>query len=126
MAKQILLPEFVIVTTTFSGIFLLISYVILGYTDKIVPAEMLTLATTLIAGAIAGAVKWGKLGIGEPVKQSSIDYALMGAATTIVLISFHYVLQVWIKESVPIELAPGIGILSGIILGITEFKHKNS
>jgi hypothetical protein len=119
----LLLQEFVIITTTFSGVFLLVSYVGLTWTPKTIPSEMLTLAIALISGAAGAALKKRKLSNPEIAisKQSLRDYAFMGAATTELVLATNYVFLIWLEKSVPNELSPAIGSLATIVLGFTDF-----
>jgi hypothetical protein len=121
-----LLQEFAIITVVFSGVFLLVSYVALTWTTKMIPPEMLTLAITLISGSGAAAIKKGKLSNPEEsrfilAKQSLRDYAFIGAATTQAILTINYVFLVWLEKAIPVEISVGIGSLAASVLGFTDF-----
>lgn len=123
LLQLLVLQEFVLITITFSGVFLLVSYVGLTWTPKKIPSEMLMLAITLISGASAAALKKGKLSNTETAisKQSLRDYAFIGAATTQMILSVNYVLLISTERVIPFELSPAIGSLAAVILGFTDF-----
>lgn len=125
--RLMLLSEFVILTVTFSGVFLFVSYAALLWTDKIIPPEMLTTTQVLVAGAIAAVVaKTQQHSPENRVKQSAIDYALMGVAVVQVILSINYVFLIWVQRSIPGEFAPAIGSLAITILTLTNFRGSSS
>ena len=125
ITRILVLQEFAIVTTLFSGIFLLISYLALTHTTKIIPSEMLTLAVTLTSGASAATLKKGKLSNANAIqKQSFKDYILIGATTTEPIIVVNYVFLIWLEKSIPIETSSAIGILAAMVLGFTDFGNS--
>lgn len=125
--KSILLPEFVILTVTFSGVFLFVSYAALLWTDKTIPPEMLTTTQVLVAGAVAAVVaKTRQNPSVQRVRQSAIDYALMGVAVVQVILSINYVFLIWVQRTIPGEFAPAIGSLAITILTLTNFRGSNS
>ena len=126
IAQIFVLQEFVIITTTFSGIFLLVSYTALTWTTKTIPSEMSTLALTLISGASAAALKKGRLSNAEIAisKQSLRDYAFIGAATTESILAINYVFLIWLEKSIPIGSSSLIGILAAMVLGFTDFGNS--
>ena len=126
ITQMLVLQEFAIVTTLFSGIFLLISYLALTHTTKVIPSEMLTLAATLISGASAAALKKGKLSdVNAAIKKQSFkDYILIGATTTEPIIVVNYVFLIWLEKSIPIETPSAICILAAMVLGFTDFGNS--
>ncbi|MEG4149265.1 hypothetical protein [Microcoleus sp. Pol12B5] len=128
LLQLLILQEFVIITTTFSGVFLLVSYVALTGTTKVIPSEMLTLGIALISGASAAALKKGKLSNAEMVisTQSLRDYAFMGAATTELILAANYVFLIWLEKLIPGEIAPAIGSLAAVVLGFTDFGSSKN
>ena len=124
--QLLVLQEFAIVTTLFSGIFLLISYLALVYTTRVIPSEMLTLAVTLTSGASAATLKKGKLSNANAAiqKQSFKDYILIGVTTTEPILVVNYVFLIWLEKSIPIELSSAIGILAAMVLGFTDFGNS--
>ena len=126
ITRMLVLQEFAIITTLFSGIFLLISYLALTHTTKIIPSEMLTLAVTLTSGASAAALKKGKLSNANAAiqKQTFKDYILIGATTTEPIIVVNYVFLIWLDKSIPIGFSSAIGILAAMVLGFTDFGNS--
>ena len=126
ITQLLVLQEFAIVTTLFSGIFLLISYLALAYTTRVIPSEMLTLAVTLTSGASAATLKKGKLSNVKAAiqKQSFKDYILIGVTTTEPILVVNYVFLIWLNKSIPIELSSAIGILAAMVLGFTDFGNS--
>ena len=125
ITQMLVLQEFAIITTLFSGIFLLISYLALTHTTKVIPSEMLTLAVTLTSGASAAALKKGKLSNANAIqKQSFKDYILIGATTTEPIIVVNYVFLIWLDKSIPIGFSSAIGILAAMVLGFTDFGNS--
>ena len=124
--QLLVLQEFAIVTTLFSGIFLLISYLALVYTTRVIPSEMLTLAVTLTSGASAATLKKGKLSNANAAiqKQSFKDYILIGVTTTEPILVVNYVFLIWLEKSIPIETPSAIGILAAMVLGFTDFGNS--
>ena len=124
--QLLVLQEFAIITTLFSGIFLLISYLALVYTTRVIPSEMLTLAVTLTSGASAATLKKGKLSNANAAiqKQSFKDYILIGVTTTEPILVVNYVFLIWLEKSIPIELSSAIGILAAMVLGFTDFGNS--
>jgi hypothetical protein len=124
--QLLVLQEFVIITTTFSGIFLLVSYVGLTWTTKVIPSEMLTLSISLILGASGAAIKKSKLSDVDfaILKQSLRDYVFIGAATTQLILTINYVFLIWLEKSIPGEVSPAIGGLTTIVLGFTDFGNS--
>lgn len=125
---MLILQEFVIITITFSGVFLLMSYVGLTWTTKTIPSEMLMLAVTLISGSSAAALKKGELSNAEVAisKQSLRDYSFIGAATTELVLVVNYVFLIYLEKSIPIGLSPAIGVLGVAVLAFTDFGSKDT
>lgn len=126
LRQLLVLQEFVIITTIFSGVFLLVSHVALTWTTKIIPSEMLGLGITLISGASAAAIKKEKLSNVEFAisTQSLKDYVFMGAATTQLILTINYVFLIWLDKSIPDGISTAIGTLTVIVLGFTDFGEK--
>lgn len=126
LSQLLLLQEFVIISVTFSGVFLLGSYIGLTWTSKPIPPELLILATTLISGSGAAAAKKRKLASAEDVpstlsKQPLRDYIFLGAATAQVCLAINYALLIWTQKQIALELPAAIGSLAAIVLTFTDF-----
>jgi hypothetical protein len=125
--RKIVLSEFVILTVTFSGVFLFMSYGILLWTHKIIPPEMLTTTQVVVSGAVAAVIaKTRQRPIEDSTKQTSVDYALMGVAVTQIILTLNYVFLIWAERSIPKEVAPAIGALAITILTLTNFRDSDS
>lgn len=124
---QIILSEFVLLTTTFSGVFLFISYSLLLHTDKAVPPEMLATTQVIVAGSVAGFIaKTCQKQTSCYTKESLADYALKSVAVTQVLLSVNYVVLIWLQRQIPKEFLPAIGSLAITILTLTNFRGSSS
>ena len=122
--KASLLANYVIICVAVSAIILLASYIGLTWTIKAIPPEMTTLISSLATGAFAATTLKNKLQSDAllPLKQSTVDYVLMGLATTTVILVFNYNLLIWAERVISKELAPTIGALSTAILTATTFR----
>ncbi|TAG98741.1 MAG: hypothetical protein EAZ18_00250 [Oscillatoriales cyanobacterium] len=125
--QKIVLSEFVILTVTFSGVFLFISYAILLWTHKVIPPEMLATTQVLVSGAVAAVIaETRQKPTGKSTKQTSVDYALMGVAVTQIILTLNYVFLIWAERSISKEVAPTIGALAITILTLTNFRDSDS
>jgi hypothetical protein len=125
--KQSFLAEFIIATVMFSGVFMLISYMLLTWTSKSIPPEMTTLFTSLISGGVGATLAKGKLI--EPHPQGSlslVDYTFMVAASAKVFFVINYVFLIWVQRPIPKEISPAIGGLAMTLLAVTTFRNSKS
>lgn len=122
--KASLLANYVIICVAVSAIILLASYIGLTWTIKTIPPEMTTLISSLATGAFAATTLKNKLQSDVLLlsKQSTVDYVLMGLATTTVVLVCNYNLLIWAERVISKELAPTIGALSTAILTATTFR----
>lgn len=125
--KQSFLAEFVIAAVMFSGIFMLISYMLLTHTSKSIPAEMTTLFMSLIGGGVGATLAKGKLTQPHPESSLSLaDYAWIGAASAKVFFVINYVFLIWLERPIPKEISPTIGGLATTLLAVTTFRNSKN
>jgi hypothetical protein len=120
--KASFLADYIIACVAISSNLILINYICLSSFDKEIPAEMATLIFALASGALGAYTARDEQDLNVAVRYSFIDCVLMGLATTKVGLTLHYNLLLWGDGVVRKDLAPMIGGLATLILGVTSFR----
>ncbi|MEG5173270.1 hypothetical protein [Microcoleus sp. B3-D7] len=122
--KASTLADFVIVFVATSAIIILFSYILLTWTTKEIPSDMVSVGVTLAAGAVAAGALKSKSKLKGSVKGSFVNYSLMGLSVTQLFLVVNYNSLIWAERLIPEKLAPSIHGLVVILLTITKFSDS--
>ena len=125
--KQSFLANYVIITMAVNAILIIISYILLTWTDKKIPTELVALLGSFTGGSVVSNI-FKSTGLKQElrVNLSTIDYALMGMAIAITTAVINYNLLIWADREIPSQMIVAINSMIAIVLSGTPFRNSNT
>lgn len=122
--KQSFLANYVIITMAVNAILIIISYILLTWTDKKIPTELVALLGSFTGGSVVSNI-FKSTGLKQElrVNLSTIDYALMGMAVAITTAVINYNLLIWANREIPSQMIVAINSMIAIVLSGTTFRN---
>jgi hypothetical protein len=125
--KQLFLADYVIVTMATSAILIIISYMLLTWTNKTIPTDLIALLGSFGGGSVMSSVfKVTGLKQESKVKLSTVDYALVGLAIAMVTAVINYNLLIWTGREIPSQMIVAINTMVTIVVSGTTFRNSNT
>lgn len=125
--KQSFLADYVIITMATNAILIIINYILLTWTDKTIPVELVALLGSFTGGSVVSNM-FKSTGLKQEVrvKLSAVDYALMGLAVGMTIAVINYNLLIWASREIPPQMIVAINSMVAIVLSGTPFRNSDS
>jgi hypothetical protein len=125
--KQSFMANYVIVTMATSAILTICSYMLLTWTNKIIPTELTALLGSFSGGSVMSNV-FKATGLKQElrVKLSAVDYALMGLAIAMMASVVNYNLLIWAGREIPPQTIVAINTMVTIVVSGTTFRNSET
>lgn len=125
--KQSFLANFVITIMSISAGFTLVSYMMLTWTTKAIPTDLIAFLGSLSGGSVISELfKLTGFKQEVDVKLSPIDYALMGLAFAMMTAVINYNLLIWAEREIPSQMVVAISSMITIVFSGTTFRNSNT
>lgn len=125
--KQSFMANYVIITMAASAILTICSYMLLTWTNKIIPTELTALLGSFSGGSIMSNI-FKATGLKQElrVKLSAVDYALMGLAIAMTASVINYNLLIWADREIPSQMIVAINTMMTIVVSGTTFRNSET
>lgn len=125
--KQSFLANFIIVIMAISAGFTLVSYMLLTWTNKTIPTDLIAILGSLSGGSVISELfKLTSLKQEVKVKLLPLDYALMGLGLAMMTAVINYSLLIWAEREIPSQMIIAINSMITIVMAGTTFRNSNT
>ena len=122
--KQSFLANYAIITMATSAILTIFSLLLLTWTSKTIPTELVAFIGSFSGGSVVSEL-FKSTGLKQEVrvKLSTVDYALMGLALAMVTAVINYNLLIWADREIPPQMVVAINSMITIVASGTTFRN---